>query len=793
MKNIHNIVSTLLFTLIFANISAQTGKIEGKVFDAVNNEPLPFVNVIVEGTTIGATTDFDGHFIITGLKPGFVRLSASFIGYQTSISEDIQVTNAKIAYTEIKMQPADAKLEEVVVKASPFKKREEAPVSMNNIGLQEIETNPGSNRDISKVIQSMPGVGSTVSFRNDIIIRGGGPNESRFYIDEVEVPNINHFATQGSSGGPVGIINADFIRSVDFYSGAFPANKGNALSAVFDFSQKEGNKEKLKFRGSIGASEMSLTLDGPMGERSSFIFSARQSYLQFLFDAIGLPFLPTFNDFQLKSRTQIDPKNEITIVGLGAIDKFKLNLGIENPDETQQYILNYLPVNEQWNYALGVVYKHYRDNGYQTVVLSRNMLNNTSYKYPDNNEELQKIQDYKSQEMENKFRFENTYRFGSYKVSYGLNTEYAKYNNDTYRLVYANGDQIDLRYDSDFKMFKWGVYGQASKPFGNLLVSLGVRMDANNYSGSMNNMFEQFSPRLSLSYAITDKVNINANTGRYFQLPAYTTLGYKENGEFINKNNDLKYIQADHLIAGLDYQPTLNTKFSVEGFYKKYSQYPFSVDKQISIANLGGDFGVIGDEEVTSTSEGRAYGAEFLGRVRSGKGFSMIAAYTWVRSEFKDLNGEYKPSSWDNRHIFTITTTKQFKNNWIAGFKWRYLGGLPYTPYDLDLSATKAYWDTKGLPYIDYNRLNEERLNPFHQLDVRVDKKFFFKKWSLMLYVDIQNLYNFKSKNPDYYTTQTNADGEYIFTDETETKYKLKALENISGTVLPTLGIMFEF
>ncbi len=782
-----------MFVLLFSDIFGQSGKIEGKVFDAVNNEPLPFVNVIVVGTTVGATTDFDGNFIITGLKPGFVRLSASFVGYTTAVSEDVQVTNAKMSYIEIKMQPTEEQLEEVVVKASPFQRREEAPVSMNNIGLQEIETNPGSNRDIAKVIQSMPGVGGTVSFRNDIIIRGGGPNEARFYLDEVEIPNINHFATQGSSGGPAGIINADFIRSVDFYAGAFPASRGNALSAVFDFSQKEGNKDKLKVRGAVGASEMALTFDGPMGERSSFMFSARQSYLQFLFSAIGLPFLPTYNDFQLKSRTQINAKNEITIVGLGAIDQFKLNLGIDNPDETQQYILNYLPVNEQWNYALGVVYKHYREHGYQTIVLSRNMLNNVSFKHVNNDEDLPKIQDYKSQEMENKIRFENTYRYGSYKVSYGINGEFAKYNNDTYRLVYAGGNQIDLRYDAAFDMFKWGAYGQASKPFGALLVSLGIRMDANNYSKSMSNMLEQFSPRLSLSYALTDRININANAGRYFQLPAYTTLGYKQNGEFVNKDNGLKYIQADHLIAGFDYQPTLSSKISVEGFYKQYDKYPFSVEKQISVANLGGDFGVIGDEEVVSTSKGHSYGLEVLGRIRSNDGFSLIAAYTWVRSEFEDINGNNLPSSWDNRHIITITSTKQLPKNWIVGFKWRYLGGLPYTPYNLDITAEKAYWDTKGLPYIDYTRLNSERFEAFHQLDVRVDKKYFFPKWSFMLYVDIQNLYNFKSKNPDFYTTQRNADGSYIYTDETETKYELKALENVSGTLLPTLGLMFEF
>ena len=281
-------------------LQAQEGRVQGRIFDRNSNEPLPFANIIVEGTTIGSTSDLDGNFLFTGLDPGFIRLRASYLGYKQELSVEIQVTNSKTSYIEIGMEPLDTQLEEVVIEASPFRRTEESPVSLRRIGLSEIESNPGSNRDISKVIQSFPGVGSTVSFRNDIIIRGGGPNESRFYLDDMEIPNLNHFATQGASGGPVGILNADFISSVNYYSGAFPAKRGNALSGVFEFTQAEGNKEKPKFRVTVGASEMALTSDGPLGEQTNYIFSVRQSYLQFLFDAIGLPFLPTFNDYQLK-------------------------------------------------------------------------------------------------------------------------------------------------------------------------------------------------------------------------------------------------------------------------------------------------------------------------------------------------------------------------------------------------------------------------------------------------------------------------------------------------------------
>jgi len=345
----------LLILLLISTLlgAAQKATLSGKVVNVVNNDPLPFVNIIVSGTAVGTTTDLDGNFNLKGLKPGFIRIEASSIGYKQAISPEIEITAANSHSIEIKMEEQKEQLEEVTVKASPFRKTEESPVSLRTIGIGEIEKSPGANRDISKVIQSFPGVQSTPAYRNDIIIRGGGPSESRFYLDGVEVPFINHFATQGASGGPVGILNADFIREVNYFSGAFPANRGNALSGVLEFNQIDGSSEKTNFQFTLGASEIAGTVDGPIGEKTTYVVSARRSYLQFLFKALGLPFLPTYNDLQFKVKTRIDKKNEVLFIGLGSKDLFDLNLGIENPDEQQEYILSQIPVNEQWSYTLG--------------------------------------------------------------------------------------------------------------------------------------------------------------------------------------------------------------------------------------------------------------------------------------------------------------------------------------------------------------------------------------------------------------------------------------------------------
>ena len=788
-------LSVILFILLVSSVFAQNGQISGRVFDQRNNEPLPFANVIVKGTQIGATTDLDGRFIITGLKPGFVVLEATYVGYRNAKSPEIMISNAKVEYVDIPMEGSGISLEEVEVVANPFQRTEESPLSLQKLGLSEIETSPGSNRDISRVIQSLPGVGSGVSFRNDIIIRGGGPSESSFFLDGIQIPNINHFATQGSSGGAVGILNADFISSVDYYSGAFPANRGNALSGIFEFTQREGNKERVKFRASLGASEVSLTADGPAGEKSSFIFSARRSYLQFLFDVIGLPFLPTFNDYQFKWKTRFDKKNELTIVSIGSFDKFKLNTGIENPTEEQQYILNYLPVNEQWSYAFGGVYRHYKEKSFQTLVVSRNMLSNVAYKFPNNDENLAKTLDYNSQEIENKIRFENNIRYGDYKFVYMGGVEYAKYFNETKQQVFVQNQLTTINYKSNLDLFKFSASAQLSKNFlkERLNLSAGLRTDFNTYSKSMQNPLQQLSPRLSASYVLTEKWAVTGNIGRYYQLPGYTALGYRNSdGVLVNKDNELKYIGANHYIAGLQFIPREDIFFSVEGFMKQYDHYPFSVTDSISLANKGADFGVLGAEEVVSSNEGKAYGFELLNRTKLKSGFNLIASYTFVRSEFEDKTGVLIPSSWDFRNIFVVTATKSFKKNWIVGLKWRYDGGLPYTPYDLEKSSIVEAWDAQGRAYLDYNQLNNMRLDPYHQLDIRVDKKYFFDQWSFMVYLDVQNLFNSVATFQDEYIQQTDANGVPIKVNNGY-NYVLKPIPSTSGTVLPTIGIMVEF
>ncbi|NUM51788.1 MAG: TonB-dependent receptor [Flavobacteriales bacterium] len=800
MRTFLVIVNSFFSVCIFS----QNAVIKGRISDAINNEPIPYANIVVQDTERGVSSDVDGNFVISNLTPGLYTLQASFIGYKKKTIFEIQVNNAFPTFVEFKLEQEATTLEGFEVVASPFNKTEESPVSMRTIGVSEIQRNPGGNRDISKVIQSLPGVASTVSFRNDIIIRGGAPNENRFYLDGVEVPNINHFATQGSSGGPVGLINVNFIREVDFYSGAFPANRSNALSSVFEFKQKEGNADKLLTNIMVGSSDIGLTIDGPLTQKSTFIFSARRSYLQFLFAALKLPFLPTYNDFQFKQKIKLSPKDEMILIGLGAIDEFKLNKNVNkgvsdtNTLQRNNYILGNLPVNQQWNYTLGMVYKHFRENSFQTIVVSRNHLNNSAKKYFNNDESaLQNlVLNYNSEEIENKLRFENTLRTNGYKINVGINYEFAQYFNSTYNKRALPSGLFVIEYHSALDIHKAGAFFQVSKGFlgERLIVSLGLRTDANTYSAEMLNGIEQLSPRLSFSYSITEKMAFNFNLGRYTQLPSYTLLGYRApNGALVNKENKIKYIKVEHLVGGLEYNPGINSKITFEGFFKVYKDYPFLINENVSLANLGGNFGVIGDSPANSISKGQTYGAEVLVQQKLYKGFYGILAYTFVRSEFTNGLGIYKPSAWDFGNIVSVTGGKKFKKNWELGVKWRYTGGAPYTPFNIEQSSVKMVWDVSGRGIPDYSQLNSMRLKPAHGLDVRLDKRYFFNKWSLNVYLDVQNLYNYQAEQQPYLDVRRDVNGNPITKANNTDFYETYLVPDYTGTVLPSVGLMIEF
>ncbi len=799
-----NLRFAFLGIFLFSFQAFSQGVIRGKVVNPISNEPVSFANILILDTELGAITDENGLYEIKSIPPGLYNVRASFVGFKTSTAFEVRVTLAKPLQLDFELEEEAADLSEVVV-SSEFTRSEETPLSVRKLNTNEIERYPGGNRDISRVIQTLPGVASSPSFRNDILIRGGAPNENKFYVDEIEVPVINHFSTQGSSGGPVGILNVNLIKNVDLIAGGFPANRMDAMSSFFEIQLKEGRRDKMATQLTVGASELTLSNEGPLSEKTTYSFSARRSYLQGLFKLLGLPFLPTFNDFQVKTTTKLNAKTELTFIGLGAIDKFELNQDIPEDEsgeelESRLYLLDVLPVQSQWNYTTGLKLKRFRENGFWTFVLSRNMLNNQAYKYSDNNESLPTnlLYDYSSQESENKFRAENSIFGKGFSLKYGFNYQYSRYFvSDFDRSTLASsGEVIDVESTSFFNYYGAFISGTKNLYGDRLLVSGGVRMDGADFAETASNPLNQISPRVSLSYQLLPNLFATANAGIYYQKPSYTVLGFRNNtGNLENRDNDVRFIRNSQLIAGIEFLvPDKNRRFTAEAFYKKYSNYPSSIRNGISLANLGADFGVIGNEPVVSNSEGRAYGLEFLAQQRLFNNFYGIAALTLVRSEFTNPNTEgFVPSSWDNKFIVSLTAGKRFGKNWEVGARWRFLGGTPYTPYDLEQSSLISNWDLRNAGILDYSQINSVRLASFHQLDLRIDKKYFFERWNLNWYVDVQNLYNFQAEQAPILVSVRDDAGNIQVLPDDPTRYQLKLIDNPAGTLLPTVGIIVEF
>ncbi|MDC2229511.1 TonB-dependent receptor [Bacteroides thetaiotaomicron] len=789
----------LLSLLLFCNITISfllaqpVHQVKGTVIDKSSRQPLEFINVMIVGLNKGGVTNAEGKFSIGQVPPGIYRLQASAIGYKTVTTPEYMLSTRDL-HIQIEMEENQTELEGVTVTASPFRRDIESPVSLRIIGLQEIEKSPGANRDISRIVQSYPGVAfSPIGYRNDLIVRGGSPSENRFYLDGVEIPNINHFSTQGASGGPVGILNADLIREVNFYTGAFPTDKGNALSSVLDFKLRDGDMERNSLKATLGASEVSLASNGHLGKKTSYLVSVRQSYLQFLFDMLGLPFLPTFTDAQFKLKTRFDARNELTVLGLGGIDKMKLNTKAD--DEDNEYILSYLPKIQQETFTLGAVYRHYAGAHVQSVVASHSYLNNRNTKYQQNDESDpdRLMLRLRSTEQNTQLRLENSSSFRNWKVTVGTSLDYSQYSNTTFQKVYTDRAQT-FDYHTYLGIMRWGLFGTVNYTSidERFTASLGLRADANNYSAAMKDLSDQLSPRLSLSYQLTEHWSLSGNAGLYYQLPPYTALGFKNNNGLYANKYALRYMQVSQGSIGLNWRKGDTFEVSVEGFYKDYDKIPLSVADGIPLTCKGNDYGVIGNELLTSTAQGRSYGAELLLKWLVAKKLNLASSFTLFKSEYRtDKESEYIASAWDNRFIFNLRGTYNLPRHWSVGMKVSCIGGAPYTPYDADKSSLVTAWNAQGKPYYDYTRYNEERLPAFTQVDIRIDKTFYLKRCMLGFYIDLQNIAGSKLKQADVLMSTgviKNPDAPIA-----EQRYVMKSLKQESGTLLPTLGITFEY
>jgi outer membrane receptor for ferrienterochelin and colicin len=811
------ILPCIIALFYFAAAAQNNGRLSGIVVDKLTQKILPNVNVSVEGSGKGAITDSNGVFRITGISLKTYNIVFSLVGYKNQTLFNIIVNAGNENNFNVELEQSADALTEVVIKTNRRTARAatlETPLSVQRLTAEEIKSNPGGNFDISKVIQTLPGVGGGAGgggFRNDIIIRGGGPGENVFYLDGIEVPVINHFQTQGSAGGPQGILNVSFIEDVKLSSSAFDARYDNALSSVFQFKQKTGNRNKLQGNVRLSATELSTTLEGPLSKnkKTTFLASARRSYLQLLFTAIDLPIRPSYWDFQTKITHQINKKTTLSFIGLGAIDDFRF-AAIKKASPEKLYILNSNPFIAQWTYTAGVSLKRLMNNGYVNIALSRNSFDNDINQFEDNTTKLpsQKTLTYKSRESENKLRIDVNKNINNWKIAYGAVLQLSEFSNNTFAVIrkqLADGlgniiqPAVTVNFKSPLNNFlRYGAFAQVSKRFfdNRLGVSAGLRSDMNTFTTTGNNGLKTLSPRIAASYIIADKWTANASVGRYYKIAPYTILGFADNANNLVNKNSL-YQRSDHYAAGVEYLPNDGLRFTAEGFYKDYANVPVSISKGISLANLGGDFNVLGNEAVVTNGKGRAFGFEFFAQKKLTNKFFGILSYTFYRSEYAGLDNKLIASAWDNRHLLSVTWGYKFKRNIELGLKFRYQGGAPYSPYDE--AASQANFLSQGQGIFDYSKLNNLRLGGYNSSDVRIDKKWNFKKMTIDLFLDVTNWYVAKNPAVPLFTFKRTADNTAFATTDGQ-PIKINGsngipvkLSNDDAQVTPTLGFIVEF
>lgn len=757
---ITGLILLFAFTAGISFAQQTSGNITGHVIDKASKEPLPGVNVILVGTVLGAATDADGYFRIADVPFGNYQVKVSAIGFDPITKTDVVVNSARPTDLKFELIEAVIELQGVTVKAGYFDNSATELSSTASFSYEEIRRAPGGFEDVVRALSILPGVGVASQGRNDLIVRGGAPSENLFVVDGIVVPNINHFGNQGATGGPLSYINLDFVRETTFSTGGFSAVYGDKLSSVLNIELRDGRSDKIGGKATVSASQFGLNVEGPLGKSANFIFSARRSYLDFIFNAAGFNFVPEYYDVLSKLSYEIDTHNKLSYLFVSAFDRVKFNNKTQDDVYDNARILG----SNQNQYFTGITFRHLFDKGFYNITLSRNFVD---YDSSQRDTLLNPIFMNKSREGENELKFDAVTKLSSgSELNFGASAKLIKFSADVklpdYRTTF--GEVLNITSLNTARHFtKYSLFAQYTNTmFGRLKLSAGLRGD---YFNEIETKFYA-SPRFALSYFIDDESSINLSTGIYYQSPSYIWL------TAVESNKNLKAVKVDQYVLGYERKLMTDTRFKAEAFYKNYGDYPSSILRPyIVLANTGAgytgtddNFASFGLEPLVSAGKGNSKGVEFSVQKKSSDTPSYgILSLTYSQSFFTGLDGIERPGSYDQKWIFNFTGGYIFSNNWEASFKFRFATGSPYTPFNSDGTQSVS-------------KYNSERMPAYHSLDVRVDRRWNFEKWNLIAYVDIQNIYNRK-----------NISG-------VRWDYKTKSADMSSSIgILPSIGVSLEF
>lgn len=733
---LENLMKNIWILLIISNLSfsfSQThdiGSITGTTIDRELQVPVRDAEVSIVGLNQSLMTDDLGRFEFKNVPFGTYQLKIEHIGYEPVIKTDIVVLASRPTYVEIELIPRSYRTDTLEVEAKYFQKSPDQSTSTFNLDFEEVRRAPGAVEDISRMVQVLPGVAPGNDQRNDLIVRGGSPAENMTMIDGIEVPNINHYPTQGSSSGPISMINVKFISDVNFFTGGFSARYGDYLSSVLDIRFRDGYRKRILSDINLSSAGFGGVFEGPLfSKNGSFLFSVRRSYLNLIKGAIRLAAIPNYWDFNFKANYDLNKNNTLSFIGIAGLD----NISFEGDDSKISDDNPYGKAKgDQQEYSMGFNLKTLFKRGYWQNIISNSF---NHYKYNVIDIKTNKL-NFDNNSYENTFGFKSeVFLLLSKKSNLVLGTEGKLIHFKNYLYLPADtsgfGDILpEYLNDTSANFQKAGLYGQYTlKLFKDrLILNGGLRFD---YFSGIDIKYT-LSPRFGASYKLSDLTILNAATGIYTQSPEYLWVVSDP------ANHQLNFIKAYHYIVGIEQLLSVDLRFTVEAYYKRYSDYPVSkLYPTYILVGGGADNGPNFVGPATSAGYGFVRGIDFsLQKKLSGAGIYGILSYSLSQSRFTALAGGEKPGSFDYTHNFTVIAGYQLSNDWLIGLKYRYTTGRPYTPYDVQASTLAG----RGIYQVD--KFNEARFKDYNRLDLRVDKKWNFKGWSIVSYVELQNVFN---------------------------------------------------
>jgi hypothetical protein len=763
-KIIELVLIISVFSLVRVNSvlcqqSKLSGTISGKLVDADTKEPLPGANVTIEETFMGAATDLEGNFTISKVPVGSYTLQFRFIGYETLLKTDVIVRSKRITFINAELHMSVLEMDGVVVTGGYFSDVDEQPTSSINFSYEEIRRAPGSAGDVSRILMSLPSVAKVNDQSNNLIVRGGNPIENTFFIDNIEMPNINHFPHQGASGGPIGMLNVDFIQDVNFYAGGFSAIYGDILSSIMDLTFREGNRSEFDGQLDLNFSGFGGVAEGPLfNNKGSWLFSARRSYLDFVVDVfeVGSTIAPIYGDIQGKLVYDLNPNHKLIILGVFADDH-----NAPDRETGEENYMTHYGNQDLYQSTVGINWRSiWNKSGYSntSVAYTSNKFNEDFY------ETTTGIYDTRNRSQEQSFKFRNVNHFRLNKrntVEFGVEAKHLaeEYDNWYGETNNAFGDTVPaLTMQQDISAQKLAAFvNYIAKPFNRLTTTLGLRADYFSYSENVT-----VSPRFACSYQLSSLTSINGAVGIFHQNLPLLLLSQHES------NKELRDPMAVHYILGIDHLITGNTKLTLEVYQKDYQRFPMDALQPALFIIDESYFDNYGS--LIDNGKALSRGVEIMIQKKLAQNFYGLASASFFRSRYQGGDGIWRDRNFDNRVTFSVEGGYKPNRKWEFSMRWIYAGGVPYTSFDIEQSKANHR------PVYDENQVNTTRYPDYHSMNIRFDRRFHFSGSNLVFYLSAWNIYNHKNI------------ANYFWNDKEQ-----KQDEVYQWLLLPIFGLEYEF